>query len=165
MNKIFTLLSLLLLFNACSSNNAFDNFKMDKDQELSVSSMRSAKVASSSGEVSGIFSSVYLNEVYPESFNDGEYFFVYVYLKKQKEMYNPKELFNTGLNLKLNSKLAVKIEELPKENKFSHLVSVKSEWNKYYKVVFMEDEERKLNLVLENGPSFSAQLNFLKAEQ
>ena len=164
--KTFLIITIFtLIFTACSSNNAFDNFKMDKDQELSVSSLQSAKIVSADGKVSGIFSGVYLNEVYPDSFNGGEYFFVYVYLKKPTQMYNPKEFVKTGLNLKLNSNLAVKIEELPRENKFSHLVSVKSKWNKYYLVAFLHDESKNLSLLLENDPSFSAELKYLKAEQ
>jgi len=165
MKTFFILLIFLFVLVGCSSNNAFDNFKMDKDQQRSVSSLQTTKIVSSSEKVNGIFSAIYLNEVYPESFNDGEYFFVYMYLKKKKKMYNPKELLPTGLTLKLNSKLAVKIKELPKENKFSHLVSLNNNWHKYYLVAFMPQETDSLSLVLENDPSFLAELKYQKAEQ
>ncbi len=165
MKTFFILLTFLLVLVGCSSNNAFDNFKMDKDQQRSISNLQTTKIVSSDEKVNGIFSAIYLNEVYPESFNDGEYFFVYMYLKKQKKMYNPKELLPTGLNLRLNSKLAVKIEELPRENKFSHLISMNNNWHKYYLVAFMPQKTNKLSLVLENDPSFSAELKYQKVEQ
>ena len=82
-------------------------------------------------------------------------------------MYDPKELIKTNLNIKLNGKLAVKLEELPRENKFSHLVSIKSNWNKYYLVSFLTNKKRALSLSLEieSDPSSSAVLKYQKAEQ
>ena len=157
----------LLFLTGCSNNNAFDLFKLDKDQERSITSLQTTKIVTKDGEVSGVFSAIYLNEVYPDSFNDGENFFVYIYLKKEEKMYNPKELIKTNLNIKLNGKFAVKLEELPRENKFSHLVSIKSNWNKYYLVTFLTDKKRDLSvsLEIESDPSSSAVLKYQKAEQ
>ena len=58
MKTFYILVAFLLMFTACSSNNAFDNFKMDKDQELSVSNLQSAKIMSSDARVNGLFSNV-----------------------------------------------------------------------------------------------------------
>ena len=157
----------LLILTGCSSNNAFDLFELDKDQERSITSLQTAKILTTQGTVSGVFSGIYLNEVYPNSFNDGENFYIFVYLKKEEKMYDPKELVKTNLNIKLNGKFAVKLEELPRENKFSHLVSIKSNWNKYYLVSFLTDKKRALSLSLsiESDPSSSAVLKYQKAEQ
>jgi len=167
MKTFLLFFTFLLISTGCSNNNAFDLFKMDKDQERSITSLETAKILTIDGAVSGVFSSIYLNEVYPDSFNDGENFFVYIYLKKEEKMYDPKKLVKTNLNIKLNGKLAVKLKELPRENKFSHLVSIKSNWNKYYLVTFLTDKKRdlSLNLEIESDPSSSAVLNYQKAEQ
>jgi len=167
MKTFLLFFTFLFLLSGCSNNNAFDLFKMDKDQERSITSLQTAKIQTKDGLVSGVISAIYLNEVYPDSFNDGENFFVYIYLKKEEKMYNPKKFIKTNLNLKLNGKLIIKLEELPKQNKFSHLVSVNSNWNKYYLVTFATDKKRNLslNLSLESDPSSSAVLTYLKAEQ
>ncbi|MCK4974257.1 MAG: hypothetical protein KAR81_03310, partial [Sulfurimonas sp.] len=103
---------------------------------------------------------IYLNEIYPKSFNGNEYFFVYTFIKEHKEMYDPKNPNQTDLKLKLNSKLPIKIQKLPKDNKFSHLASIKSSWNKYYLVAF--EQEETISLLLENGQSSSAELKYQK---
>jgi len=163
MKTFFIILTFLTLFTACSSKNAFSEFKMDKDQELSISSLKSSKIISKNGEVSGVFSAIYLNEVYPKSFKGDEYFFVYLFTKDTKEMYDPLKPTQTDLRLKLNSKLPIKLQKLPQNNRFSHLVETKSNWNRYYLVSFKKAD--KINLVLENGLSSSAVLKYQKDEQ
>lgn len=165
MKIYFTLLTFIILFTGCSSKNAFDQFNMSKEQELSVSSLQSAKIISKDQEITGLFSAIYLNEVYPKAFNGDEYFFIYMYLKQPKEICDPEELEEAELNIKLNSKLPIKLKELPRKNNFSNLVSIKSDWNKYYIVAFSRDNSEDFNLLLENGPSSSAELKYQKAEQ
>lgn len=156
MKNLFIIFTLFILFTGCSDKNAFREFKMSKDQELSISSLQSTKITSKEGDVNGLFSAIYLNEVYPDLYKDKECFFVYMYIKKSAE---------SKLNLKLNSKLHVKLEELKKDNKFSHLVSIRSNWNKYYLATFEKDSSNTINLVFENGQSSSAVLVYQKDEQ
>lgn len=163
MKSLFILFIFLILFTGCSSKNAFDQFNMNKEQELSISSLQSSKITSKAGKVEGVFSTIYLNEVYPKSFNGDEYFFVYIFTKETKEMYDPKNPTDTDLRLKLNSKLPIKVQKLPKDNRFSHLVSVKSNWNKYYLVAFKQEDT--ISLVLESGQSSSVALKYQKDEQ
>lgn len=163
MKTFFIILTLLTFLAGCSSKNAFDNFNMDKEQELSISSLQTSKILSKTGKVEGFFSVIYLNEIYPESFNGNEYFFVYTFIKESKEMYDPKNPNQTDLKLKLNSKLPIKIQKLPKDNRFSHLASIKSSWNKYYLVAF--EQEDTISLLLENGQSSSAVLKYQKDEE
>lgn len=167
MKTFLLIFTFLLFFTGCSSHNAFDLFNLDEDQERSVTSLKIAKLQSKNGAVDGVFSAIYLNEVYPKSFNDGENFFVYIYLKKDEKMFDPKELTKTNLNIKLNTKFPVKIEKLSRENKFSHLISMKSNWNKYYQVTFLTQDTKdlSLSLELESGQSSSAVLKYQKAEQ
>jgi hypothetical protein len=161
MKKISTFLIVLLFFSGCSRKNAFDEFKMQKAQELSISSLQNSKILTKSGEINGIFSAIYLNEVYPEKFNGDEYFFVYFYTKdNNNKMYNPKDEIESALNIKLNSKLPIKILKLPEENRFSHLVDIKNSWNRYYLVAFKKSD--LLNLTLENGEASSGVIKYKK---
>lgn len=160
MKKISIFLIILLFFSGCSRKNAFDEFKMQKAQELSISSLQNSKILTKSGEINGIFSAIYLNEVYPEKFNGDEYFFIYFYTKDNNQMYNPKDDIETALKIKLNSKLPIKILKLPEENRFSHLVDIKNSWNKYYLIAFERSDS--LNLTLENGEASSGVIKYKK---
>lgn len=99
---------------------------MDKERELALSSLKSSKIVSKNGEVSGIFSAVYLNEVYPE-FSNKRLFYLFFPTKEEKKSpiyYNYK---NGDLKVTLNSKMPIKVEKLSQDNRFSNLVDVKVE--------------------------------------
>ncbi len=153
-----------LLLSGCSYNNAFTKFHMDKEQELSASSLQSSKVISQDGQTKGVFSAIYLNDVYPESFNQNEYFYVSIYLKDKKKMYDPNKNEDVALTLMLNGELPIKIKKLPNKNQFSHLLSRTNDWNIYYLVAFKE-QGNTLSLVLKDKNSSSSALTYYKDEQ
>lgn len=162
MKTFFIFLTFLIIFTGCSKKNAFFGFEMDKTQELCASGMQSSKIISKDGEVSGVFSAIYLNEIYPHAFYGDEYFFVFFYTKEEKELYDSKNPTETDLVLKLNNELPIKTEKLPQENQFSHLADIKNDWNHYYLVAFKKSDV--LNLMLQNGKSSSAVLRYKKEE-
>jgi hypothetical protein len=162
MKSFFIITTLLIFLSACSHKNAYTNFGITKEQELAATSFQSTKVKRGE-DVEGIFSAIYLNKVYPQSYNQNEYFYISLYLKEAKEIYNPDALKKIGITFRLNSKLPVNIQELPAENKFSHLGFMKERWNKYYLVIF-ENQGKELNLVLESDLSSSAALAYQKGE-
>jgi len=149
-----------MIFNGCSSKDAFFGFEMDKAQKLSASSLQSSKIVSNSAEVKGTISVIYLNEVYPKSFNGDEYFYVFVFTKEPKKLYDPKEPAESDMMLKLNSELPIKVERLPAQNRFSHLVDTKNEWNQYYLVAFKQSAS--ISLVLEDSNSSSSAIKYKK---
>jgi len=164
MKSFLIILTFIILFTGCADKNAFSKFDMTTAQELSASSLQSSKVKSGE-DVEGIFSAIYLNEVYPNIYFENEYFFVYLYLKEKKEMYDPTLLSDIKLTLKLNSKLPIKIKQLPHANKFSDLVATKSEWNRYYLVAFENEQKKELSIVLESGRFSSDPLIYQKDKQ
>ncbi len=164
MKSFFITVNILLMLSGCATKNAFSKFDMTSEQELSASSLQTSKIISGN-KVEGVLSAIYLNEIYPKSFNQNEYFFIWLYLKNKKEMYNPNLLDDIDLVLKLNSKLPIKIKQLPHANQFSHLVSMKNRWSNYYLVAFEKEEDKTLSLVLESGQSSSAELRYQKDEQ
>jgi hypothetical protein len=152
MKSILILTTLILIFSGCSHKNAFSNFEMTQKQELGASSLQNSKVKA--GErVDGIFSAIYLNEVYPELFNQNEYFYIFYYLKNEENS-----------RVKLNGFLPLKIKKLERENQFSHLIEVQNRWTQYYLVSF-DKQDNNLSLVFENGQSSSDTLIYQKDEQ
>ncbi|PLY13557.1 MAG: hypothetical protein C0628_06105 [Sulfurimonas sp.] len=158
MKTFFIILTFLTLFTGCSRKNAFFEFNMDKDQELSATSIQSSKIVSRDGETQGVISVIYLNEIYPKLYNQNEYFFVFLFTKEAKEIYNPNKSADSNLKLKLNSKLPIEVEQLPEENKFSHLVNSKNNWNSYYLITFEKTDT--INLLLEDNVSSSKILHY-----
>jgi len=154
MKYFLVTISFILILSGCSSNNAFSQFDMDRQQELSVNYRHSSKIESKNS-VDGIFSAIYLNEVYPKLYSENEFFYMSLYLKDKNE---------TDFRVKLNGKLPIEIEELESDNEFSYLDSIRSKWNRYYVLTFKKSA-KKLNLVLESGQSSSAVLKYQKAEQ
>jgi len=151
--KTFTIILIfLVLISGCASKNAFEQFEMSEKQELSANALARSKIKHAD-KVNGIVSTVYLNFVSPEEYTDGEYFYVYTYLKNK----------NYKFRFLLNDKEPISIEELPRKNAFTELTSIDNEWNRYYLLKF-EEQGDKLNFVFENGPYSSDILKFEKDE-
>lgn len=146
MKAFFIFLIFLTLFTGCSKKNAFYEFKMDKERELSVSNLQNSKIVSKDGEISGIFSAIYLNKVYPETLNEEECFFVFFFTKDAKELQDNHNITESDLKVTLNSKSPLAIEKLSQENRFSHLVETKNSWNRYYVVTFQKVQTLNLEL-------------------
>jgi len=163
MKSFLVMFIFTIFFVGCADKNAFTKFDMTTAQELTASSLQSSKIKFSNG-IDGIVSVVYLNDVYPHRYFTNEYFFVYLYLKNKKKMYNPTMLEDVDLVLKLNNKLPIKIKKLSHDNEFSDLINTKSKWNRYYLVAFKKEKSNKLSIVLENGQSFSDPLTYQKDE-
>ena len=163
MKYIFTLLILTLLFSGCSHKNAFTKFGMNEEKGLVESSLLSGEIKSDK-KIEGVFSAIYLNEVCPESYNQNEYFYIFIYLKDNEEIYDPNSTDDIDLVLKLNGVIPLKIKQLSSKNQFSHLTNNYSDWNKHYLVAFKE-QGKKLNLVLESDQFSSVVLKYQKDEQ
>ncbi len=151
--KTFTIiLTFLVLFVGCADKNAFSKFEMSQKQELSANALQRSKVKNGE-KVNGIVSTVYLNFISPKEYKDGEYFYVYTYLKNK----------NYEFHFLLNDKEPISIKELPSTNEFTELISIDNKWSRYYLVKFPKQSD-KINFVLKNGPYTSDILKFEKDE-
>ena len=151
MKYIIITLITVLAFSGCSKNNAFDSFKLTKEQELSINSLQSSKIKSVK-DTDGIFSAIYLNDIYPKLFNHNEYFFVFYYMKSH----------NIDVKFRLNGDETIKIKKLPSNNRFTNLIDIQNNWNNYYLVSFNKQKKKTLNLLLENGLYSSDLLKYQK---
>lgn len=153
--KYLILFLTLLILSGCSHKNAFSNFEMDRDQELSIEYHKKVKLNYGDKTI-GTFSSIYLNKIYPDRYNKNEYFFIYIYLKDSYNMQDYK--------IRLNKNNPLKIKELNYDNKFSKLTNERNRWSEYYLVSF-EKTGKLLNLTLGNDQSILASLKYQKDEE
>jgi len=160
--KIFIPLFIILLLSSCSHKNAFSEFNMDQNQELSITSLKRIKITNNN-KIVGAFNAIYLNKVYPDIYNGNEYFFVYVYLKQQQNLSNPNTINNDKLRVLLNNNDPIKLKKLKSKNRFSKLSSSKNKWNQYYLVSF-EQQGKNLTLKLESDLFSSVSLSYQKDE-
>jgi hypothetical protein len=141
-----------IFFAGCAEKSAFSRFHMSEKQELGVDSLMNSKVREGDN-VDGVVSVIYLNKVYPETYQEDEYFYVYMYLKNRDD----------NISFMINDEKAISVTELPVKNKFTYLTSIDTKWNKYYLVKFKKQGDI-LKFLLENGPFSSDLLVFEKDE-
>ncbi len=154
MKTIYIFLILFFMSGCSTGKNAFSVFDMNEHQELSAQSFKRVKLVDGDN-VLGTFSSIYLNEVYPDRYNKSEYFIVYIYLKDSSKTYE----------IRLNSNKNIKIKELNRDNRFSDLIREKSKWSRYYLISFEEVEGDTLDLELYIDNSNLANVSYNKNKQ
>ncbi|MEA2111164.1 MAG: hypothetical protein U9P71_03840 [Campylobacterota bacterium] len=153
--------SAFLLFTGCSKTTAFDFFKMDKNYEKAISNLQSGTIVKSF-ETEAILSSVYLNEVYPKEYSDGEYFFIALYLSDDKRLFFKSGLADPDYILTLNTLNFIDGEELQSDHKLRALMPINNEWNRYYLIKFDSQNRDNLLLQLENKHLDKIELHYLK---
>jgi len=152
-------LALLLLFAGCADKNAFSRFHMKEEQELGAVNLQNSELKNSDGDIKGIISVVYLNNVYPKKYVDYEYFYIYFYLNDKKDIQN------INFMLKLNNKLPISVKELSNTNEFSKLTSTQNRWNKYYLVKFNEDKNTTIKFEMTDEDLSSNPMFYYKDEE
>jgi len=152
--KYIVLFLTLLILSGCSHKNAFSNFDMDKYQQLGIQHHKKIKLTKNNKTI-GTFSSIYLNNVYPDRYNKNEYFYISIYLKDSQNLEDYK--------IQLNKKDPLKIEKLSFENLFSKLTNERNKWSKYYLVSF-EKAGKKIKLTFDDNQSTLASVIYIKDE-
>ncbi len=145
----------IFILTGCTTRNAFESFNLKNDQESAVENSHSGKIIKN-GEVVGLYSAVYLNNVYTHVNDSREAFYISLY--KKDGIYH-------NIKFTLNSKEAIRMDELSDDNQFKHLLSTKNSWSRYYLVTFAEDEKSNANILkIESDLSSSGQVFFLKEQ-
>ena len=143
-------LTFLLFLSGCSYQNAFSKFNMNKEEELLAANTQSAKIESEEG-INGVFTAIYLNNIYKDKYQNEDMFFISVYMKDK----------NIKYGFMLNKLNSLKIEKIENLNEFTALMRTKEKWNTYYLVSF-KSTEKKIDLILFGKDFSSAQLHYLK---
>jgi len=191
MYKLFTIstLAAAMLFFGCSKTTAFDFFSTNTYYEKAVSNLQKVSLMSNL-ETKALLHVVYLNNVDPKSYNDGEYFFVALHVIQEPQDASKKGLNNPGYTLKMQAKNVqepkvffeanetnatqstqayvyqepLEIKELEEGDKLRMSMPIKSRWNTYYLVKYKSSNDAKLVLLFENDQYGKAPLNFAKAQ-
>ena len=151
MKKIFFAAIVPFLISGCASKNAFENLQLSTEQEKAIENTRSAKMTSEE-LVGGIFSAIYLNNIYKNLDPKKQYFYVSAYCKTD----------TSGFKTTLNGNLPLETQKLPIENKYSHLTLSKNDWSTNLLISFETKDTDDLNLSIDNGQFSSGQLKFVK---
>ena len=160
--SIILLLS-LIGFSGCTTKGTFDMFTMDEPHQKAVEQLRSAAIVKSFG-TKALVHTVYLNPIYPENYNDGEYFIGAVYFERDNRDVKKWDLNAHGYTLTLNGKKATIIEELKESDPRRALIPVQNNWNKYYFIRFDLQPEGVLKLLLENNQTGQVALSYQKGK-
>lgn len=137
----------------CSHQNAFTKFELLQQEEAALASIQSTQLTHES-EVAGVASVVYLNEVDPQSYHTQEHFLLCIYLKKRKKIQD--------LDITLNNKKPLKIEEISATENVTRLSGTQNEWSSYYLVDFEKQNKKRLSLLLKDGDFSSQNIIFTK---
>lgn len=152
MKTFFIFLILSIFLSGCAEKNAFSRFNMSTKQELGADSILNSKIKSGK-KITGIVSVIYLNDVSPEVYKDGEYFYVFTYLKNKK----------ASSRFLLNGLKPESVQKLESSNQFTYLTSVATKWNSYYLVKFSRQKDI-LKFIFGSDQSLSDPLVFEKDE-
>ncbi|MEA3522528.1 MAG: hypothetical protein U9R50_06110, partial [Campylobacterota bacterium] len=135
MRYILIFIVTLVFISGCSRTTAFDFFKMDDSYERAVDNLQTGTIVSSF-ETKAILSTVYLNRVYPEKYNDGECFFVSIYLRDDIRLYFKSGMNNQKYNFTLNGEKPFEAKEIKADDELRLAMPITNEWNRYYLVKF-----------------------------
>jgi len=156
-------LTTLLVFCGCTTNNAFSRFHFTALKEQAVASLRTSKI-NLDNDVVGVVSSIYLNEVNPQKYNGMEYFYIAVYTKNKDTLSDPNSIVGSNMVVKLNDTLPMKIKKLDQKNEFEGLIALDNSWTSYYLVAFPPSQSDKLSFILQDGKFGSLPLVYQKNE-
>lgn len=161
----FSIMTLIALigFSGCAQKGTFDLFKMDEAHERAVEQLRTGAIVQSL-ETKAIISAIYLNPIYPQTYNDGEYFVGAIYFERDNRDLKKLDLYEHGYSLTLNGQKATRLEELKESDPRRSLIPVQNNWNKYYFIRFDSIPVGPLTLLLENNQTGSVALSYPKGK-
>ena len=136
----------------CADKDAYSKFNLTKAQEIAFDNVTLAKITDK-GETDGVFSALYLNEIYPKRY-DNDTFYVIFYLK-QKERLN-------DFNITLNEQEPLEVKKLPPNNDYTNLLDIKNDWSHYYLIEFDRSDAKNLKLQIELKNGAKASVDFEK---
>ncbi len=152
---LFTLFA--LSFSGCGQKSGFSFFSEDRPYERAIGYTKKGEIIVSM-ENKAFLIATYLNPIY-EKYNDGEYFFVRVYIDNDFSKENMSGLHNPKYHLLLNGNEPLEIKRLSMEDPLVKEMPMVKPWYKIYLVKFPK-ESKKLNLVLKSDDYGQTTLTF-----
>jgi len=176
--NILLFASTLLILGCSTKSNDCDGqkttdfgqlFTKDDIYHTSLVNTQKAQLIASL-ETKALLTATYLNPVFStkackkdfiESMDDGEYFFVGVYITDSE-----KHEFDTkGYSLTLNGLKPIKVTKLEKNDPLRYEMPMVDNWSTYYKVKFKKSPKNNFSLIFENDRFGKDILNYSKEER
>ncbi|MDF1875834.1 hypothetical protein JHD48_08815 [Sulfurimonas sp. SAG-AH-194-I05] len=151
MKYLLSALIITIVTSGCSTRNAFSKLEVGLDEEYAIENTRSGKIKIDE-QITGVFSSVYLNNFYKNIDKSTNQFYISVYSKTKEE----------GLKFTLNKKNPLLVQRLACNNEFVSLLPLQTKWTQNYLVSFEDTQLNTLTLKIDIGPSSSGPLSYLK---
>lgn len=151
-----SILSVSFFVGGCAikeNSNIAQLFKKDDIYHISLQNTKKAQLIASL-ETKALLSATYLNPVYTSEncknlcmyVNDGEYFFIGVYITDSEK----NEFNNKGYLLTLNGAKPIDIKKLEKDDPLRYQMPMMNSWSTYYKVKFPTVNSDIMYLTFEN---------------
>jgi len=139
------LLVSLLLLNGCTTDVVKDlRSYLGYDEEALLSLKKG--VISQDGDTKATIQAIYLNNTNNELYENGENFFIAVYIADDFDESKNYGLKNSRYRLSLNGNEAVKVIELDESSTLRKEMPLKSRWSHYYHVIFNKTDADELKL-------------------
>lgn len=168
MYKKILLISSLLFTGGCSlkkNSNLAQLFTKDDIYHISLQNTQKAQLMASF-ETKALLTATYLNPVYTRencknfcmNVEDGEYFFVGVYIRDSKTHH----FDNKGYSLRLNGQKPMEIKKLDKDDPLQYEMPMVNNWSTYYQVKFPKMDKKELTIIFESDRFGQDELKFSK---
>lgn len=152
-----TLLSALILLSGCG-NSALLTLGKDEKFKTSVENTQKKQLRSYF-ETLAIFRATYLNPVFPEEYNDKQYFFIGIYI--QNDMKRKKAgLNNPQFTLSLNDQNATSVTELDENSVLYKRMPLVERWAHYYVIGFDDNVSDNLEITYKKDTNESLKFTF-----
>ena len=148
--KIFlTAFFAIILLSGCANKNAFSQFNMGTEQEKAIENTISSKMLANN-KIGGIFSAIYLNNIYKEMDKNTQKFYISIFMKESQDK----------IEVSLNNEEPIESKKLSNYNKYSSLLPMKNQWTKNYLVTFKSTLDSNLSLSIDSGQFSSGPLKY-----
>ncbi len=130
----------IVLLGGCSQKEEFRNLlNRDSVYTNSIVYTKKMQLKDEHNLTVAVATATYLNPLYPERFNDGEYFFVGLFMQE-----GPNRLQEGGVELLLGNRSAVSMEEAQEE--LLKRLPLVNGWSSYYVIGFAPVESNTVKL-------------------
>ncbi len=157
--RMALLLLTSLILNGCSPHGAMEYFDKNSDFERAMTTLRTGTLVEAL-KTKVLVNVIYLNRVDPDTYKEGEHFFVSAY----REEDDSQGIFGEAFTLTLNGEKPAFFEELDKEHPIVVRMPLTVKWSRYYHVRFSQIESNDMILSLRHNSLGTISVKYAKDE-
>ena len=154
MMKWITAFAAFFFFFGCADKDAYSKFGLLDDEERAFDNVKVVQFRTKEKKSVAVMAAVYLNSVYPQRYKDEERFYL-LFIPKEKYLLQQ-------LHMKLNGHPVLKLQKLPSQNEYAHLLNMKARWSDFYLASFAKEDNTTLVLHVELANKLFTNVTFEK---